>query len=188
MGREADAGGLAYWAGQLDSGKMTRESLINSFTTSGEYKNLCTEAGIELGAAIKVPKYGVQPYGPCAVCGHKTKVVQFVERMYTECLKRNAETGGLNFWSEALCKHTQTARTLLRNFFLSKEIQDKNLSSEEYVRRIYKAMLNRDPDSGGMTYWKERLDQGDSPTLIINGFIDSQEFTKICGDYGIQRK
>ena len=137
---------------------------------------------------MTVPKYGTQQYGPCAVCGKKSKVVQFVERMYTDCLGRAAETGGLKYWSEALCRHTQTAKSLLHNFFLSKEMKDKYLTNEEYVWRIYRAMLNRDPDPSGLQYWKGRLDKGESPAVVINGFIDSSEFVKLCNDYGIQRK
>ena len=70
----------------------------------------------------------------------------------------------------------------------SKEIQNMGLTNQEYVRRIYKTMLDRDPDSGGLSYWTGRLDSGASPTAVINGFIDSKEFTKICDDYGIVRK
>ena len=188
MGREPDAGGLAYWVGQLDSGRMNRESLLNSFTSSAEYKNLCTEAGIELGATMKVPEYGVLPYGPCAVCGNETKVVQFAERMYTVCLGRAAETGGLAYWSKGLYEQTITGKSILENFFLSSEIQGKNLTNREYVRRIYKAMLDRDPDGSGWDYWEGRLNSGASPTAVIAGFIDSNEFTGICDDYGIKRK
>ena len=188
MNRTPDSGGLNYWMGQLDSGAMSREALLNSFASGNEYKNLCDQAGFDIGRPAPVPKYGTQQYGPCSVCGKKSKVVQFVERMYTECLGRSAESGGLKYWSEGLCKHTQTAKSLLHNFFLSQEMKNKNLSNEEYVRRIYKAMLNRSPDSGGLKYWKERLDKGESPTVVINSFIDSSEFKKICDDYGIQRK
>ena len=188
MNRTPDPSGLNFWVGQLDSGKLSREALLNSFASTNEYIELCDKAGFDIGRPAAVPKYGTQQYGPCAVCGKKSKVVQFVERMYTECLGRSAESGGLNYWSEALCKHTQTAKSLLHNFFLSQELKNKHLSNEEYVRRIYKAMLNRSPDSGGLKYWKERLDKGESPTVVINSFIDSSEFKKICDDYGIQRK
>ena len=187
MNRTPDWEGLNYWVGELDKG-MKRETLLNNFTSSSEYKRLCTDAGIELGAKLNVPQYGRQPYGPCAVCGAKTKVVQFVERMYTDCLGRPAEAGGLKFWSEGLVKHTHTARSLLRNFFLCQEIKGKHLSNEEYVSRIYKAMLDRAPDIDGLNYWKGRLDSGESPTAVIDGFIDSAEFIKICEDYGITRK
>ena len=70
----------------------------------------------------------------------------------------------------------------------SKEIQNMGLTNQEYVRRIYKTMLDRNPDSGGLKYWTGQLDNGASPTAVINGFIDSSEFTKICDDYGIVRK
>lgn len=49
-------------------------------------------------------------------------------------------------------------------------------------------MLNRAPDTGGLNYWKGRLDKGASPTAVIAGFINSDEFKKICSDYGIKRK
>ena len=187
MGREPDDEGLAYWGGELDKG-MKRETLLNSFTSSNEYKKLCAEAGIELGSKLNVPQYGRQPLGPCAVCGEETKVVQFAERMYTVCLGRAAEPDGLAFWCKGLYEQTITGKSILNFFFLSNEIKGKNLSNQEYVRRIYKVMLDRDPDQSGWDYWTGRLDSGSSPTAVIAGFIDSQEFTKICSDYGIRRK
>lgn len=187
MGRDPDAGGFSYWVGELNKG-MKREAMLNSFASSDEYRGLCTDAGIALGPTIGVPKYGIQPYGPCAVCEKKTKVVQFVERMYTKCLNRTAEAGGLKYWSKELCNHTKTAQTLLHNFFLSDEIKKAGLSNGEYVKRVYRTMLDREPEPGGYNYWKGRLDAGETPVVIINGFIGSDEFIKICNDYGIQRK
>ena len=187
MGRDPDSGGLAYWVSVLDKG-TTREALLNQFASSAEYRNLCEAAGFELGPKIDEPEYGTQQYGPCAVCGSKSKVVQFVERMYTECMKRSADDGGLAFWSKGLYEHTFTGKTVLYNFFLSSEIKNMGLANQEYVRRIYKTMLDRDPDDDGLNYWTRRLDTGDSPKAVINGFIDSSEFTKICNDYGIVRK
>ena len=103
-------------------------------------------------------------------------------------MKRSADAGGLAYWSKGLCAHTATGKSILYNFFLSSEIQNMGLTNQEYVRRIYKTMLDRDPDSGGLNYWTGQLDKGASPTAVINGFIDSNEFTKICDDYGIVRK
>ena len=195
MGRDpaADPSGVNYWTGVLDKG-TTREALLNKFTSTSEYKKLCADAGIELGNTISDTTYkgkegiGTKPYGPCAVCGSRTKIVQFAEMMYTECLKRAADTSGLAHWSRGLYEQTITGKAILENFFLSSEIQNKHLSSREYVTRIYKVMMNRSPDSGGLNYWMGRLDSGSSPTAVIDGFIDSQEFTNICTDYGIRRK
>ena len=195
MGRDpaADPSGVNYWTGVLDKG-TTREAMLNKFTSTAEYKKLCADAGIELGTTISDTTYkgkqgiGTKPYGPCAVCGEKTKVVQFAERMYTECLGRAAEAAGLAYWSKGLYEKSITGQAILNNFFLGSEIKNKNHSNQEYVRRIYKVMLDRSPDSGGLNYWAGRLDKGDSPAVVIAGFIDSKEFTKICSDYGIKRK
>lgn len=187
MGREADASGLNYWAGKLGSGTK-REQLLNEFTSSAEYKRLCTEAGVEPGAKISVPKYGVQPYGACAVCGKKTKVVQFVERAYRECLGREADAGGLKYWSKSLCEHTKTGKSLVVNFVLSSEMKKKNLSNREYIKVVYRVMLGRDADNEGLDYWQNLMENGKKIEAIINGFVDSNEFIKICSDYGIQRK
>ena len=187
MGREADAGGLKFWCGRLEAGTK-REQLVNQFTSSAEYKRLCAAAGIDLGAKIGVSRYGIQPYGPCAVCGEETKVVQFAERMYTVCLDRAADVGGLSHWSKGLCEQTITGKSIVNFFFLCNEIKSKNLPNREYVRRIYKVMLDREPDQGGWNFWTGRLDSGASPTAVIAGFIDSREFTNICNDYGIKRK
>ena len=195
MGRDpaADPNGVKYWTSILDKG-TSRETLLNSFTSSAEYRKLCADAGIEIGSTISDMTYGgikgigTKPYGPCAVCGEETKVVQFAERMYTVCLGRAAEPGGLAYWSKGLYEKTITGKSILNSFFLSSEIKGKNLTNKEYVRRIYKVMLDREPDQSGWNYWTGRLDSGSSPTAVIAGFIDSNEFTGICNDYGIQRK
>ena len=184
---------MKYWISVLDKG-TTREALLNSFTSTAEYKKLCANAGIELGSTISDTTYkckqgiGTKPYGPCAVCGEKTKVVQFAERMYTVCLGRAADAGGLAHWSKGLYEQTITGKSIVNFFFLCNEIKSKNLSNREYVRRIYKVMLDREPDQGGWDFWTGRLDIGASPTAVIAGFIDSREFTGICNDYGIKRK
>ena len=193
MGREPDAGGLAYWTGVLDKG-TTREALLNSFASSAEYKNLCAEAGFDLGEPIRDTDYGAKkgvgtkPYGPCELCGEETKVVQFAERMYTVCLGRDAEKKGLAYWSKGLYEQTITGKSILNSFFISSEMKGKNLPNKEYVRRIYKVMLDREPDESGLNYWTGRLDNGSSPGTVIEGFIDSNEFRQICSNYGILRK
>ena len=187
MGRAADGSGLSYWAGRLGSGTK-REQLVNEFAFTTEYKQLCTEAGIEPGAKIKVPEYGVQPYGPCSVCGKKTRVVQFVERAYRECMGREADTGGLRYWSKSLCDHTATGKSLVRYFVLSSEMKGKNLSNQEYIKVVYRVMLGREADSGGLNYWKSQIENGKKIEDIIDGFVDSTEFKGICSEYGIQRK
>ena len=48
MDREADEGGLKYWAGRLAAGE-TRENVMKGFASSEEFEKLCKSCGIERG-------------------------------------------------------------------------------------------------------------------------------------------
>ena len=48
MDREADEGGLKYWAGRLATGE-TRENVMKGFASSEEFEKLCKSCGIERG-------------------------------------------------------------------------------------------------------------------------------------------
>lgn len=47
--------------------------------------------------------------------------------------------------------------------------------------RIYKAAFDRAPDADGLGYWINALDHGTQLTEVAQGFINSQEFTKLYG-------
>lgn len=187
MDRGADIGGTDYWTKVLDNGTK-REELLNKFASCAEYRELCEEVGIELGPTISIPRYGAQPYGYCARCRTRSKPMEFAERVYRGCFKRTPDEEGWLYWSKRLGERTITAKKMLEYFFLSPEIRSKNLPNREYVQRIYKAMLNREPDNNGLNYWTGRLDKGDSPAVVINGIVDSEEFRQVCEAYGIVRK
>jgi hypothetical protein len=50
---------------------------------------------------------------------------------------------------------------------------------------LYKAFFNRDPDQGGWDVWIAELNSGKDRGEVLNGFLGSQEFIKLCLDYGI---
>lgn len=58
MGRASDKAGKSYWLGELNDGKMTRDQVLEGFTKSDEFKNLCATYGITCGSytATDVPK------------------------------------------------------------------------------------------------------------------------------------
>lgn len=47
--------------------------------------------------------------------------------------------------------------------------------------RIYKAAFDRAPDTGGLGFWIDAMDEGASLTNVAAGFIASPEFQKLCG-------
>ena len=187
LGREADAGGKATWVGLLESG-MTREEVFNGFALSNEFKKLCNQYGIEQGKGIQVPANGTLPKGTCVSCGKEDGVTGFVKRLYSVCLNREADAGGLSMWTEALRDHTQTGRSVAYGFIFSNEFKNKNYSNEDYVEYLYEAFMGRSSDAGGKAMWVKLLESGEYDRLaVFDGFVGSQEFTKICNSYGITR-
>ena len=70
---------------------------------------------------------------------------------------------------------------------MSDEFQGKNLSNEDYVKTIYIGLLDREADPAGLAAWVKVLDEGMSRMFVFRGFVESDEFTKICEEYNIVR-
>ncbi len=114
-------------------------------------------------------------------------VEAFVYRMYRICLLREPDETGFNLWVRQLRTHTLTGGQVAYNFFFSNEMINRKLSDSAYIDRAYQAIMGRGADSGGKKFWLERLQTGFSRAAIVCGFIQSNEFGRICSDYGITR-
>ena len=110
----------------------------------------------------------------------------FVTRMYQVVLGRDPDPNGLNTWVTQLESGKMQAADIETGFFNSPEYQEKNKKTDEVVKDCYNAMLGRDPDQGGMTFWKAMLDIGMSSDKVCSGFLDSQEFIALANSYGIK--
>lgn len=115
------------------------------------------------------------------------KLTDFVKRMYTDALGRNAESGGMNYWTEELLSGRKSAQQVANSFFNSKEFTDKQLSDKEFLDRVYQTIMGRKPDQGGYDYWLGKLGNGSiDRQKLIDSFIYSPEFQKLAQDYGIK--
>lgn len=114
-------------------------------------------------------------------------VAQFVVRLYNKCLSRNPDSVGLNDWFNKLSSGTMNAAQVAQGFFDSNEFKNKKLSDSDFIDVCYNVMMNRSADQIGKKDWMNRLANGVSRDYILSGFVGSQEFNRICSDYGIQR-
>jgi hypothetical protein len=114
-------------------------------------------------------------------------VQNFVIRLYDKVLGRTPDKSGLAYWTNALINGEKTGATVAANVIFSAEYTKKNVSDTEFIQTLYRAMMGRDADNGGMLAWKERLDNGVSREYVFNNFVKSTEFQKICTNYGITR-
>lgn len=115
----------------------------------------------------------------------RTQVEAYVTRLYELCLGRYPDAAGLTDWVDRICSGRTSGAEAAKGFFFSDEFRYMNLSSEDYVERLYNVMMNRPSDEGGKADWVYKLNNGVGREGIFKGFADSQEFNNICTSYGI---
>ena len=175
MGREPEKSGYDYWCEKMANG-ASREQIFAGFANSKEYYDLCYGYGITAG-------YYSADYGIQQVNG----VNLFVERMYQTSLGRLGDQGGQNDWVQALLEGRITGVECARCFVQSPEFINKGLSDEDYLKSLYIAFMGREYDQGGLDYWLENIENGNTRDEVFAGFANSKEFAGICEEYNIEK-
>ena len=111
----------------------------------------------------------------------------FVVRLYRLVLLREPDDGGFRYWNDGITNQTITGVTAVKGFFLSAEMTNRNLSDEEFVKTLYRTVLNREADAGGLKNWKDRLAVHMTREFVVNGFVNSAEFNALCKKYGVNQ-
>ncbi len=167
MGREYDVGGLRNWMYALASKSMSGQEVAACFYNSKEFQGM--------GLANE----------------------EFVKRLYTVCLGRDADADGLKYWLNEMEGKHFSRTTILAGFLNSQEFNDlcakygintsvyesptkyelvfNKEKAEAFVTRLYKLALNRDPETEGLNYWVDQLKQGANGHDVAQGFITSEE-------------
>jgi hypothetical protein len=102
----------------------------------------------------------------------------FVYRLYQAAFNRTPDTDGLSNNLHLLEIGTVTNRTLTDAFIGSAEFQNTygSLSNTQFVTLLYKNVLHRQPDAGGLAGWVDYLDTGKlSRADVLIGFSESTE-------------
>ena len=175
LDRNPDQAGLDAWVSKLQTG-MTRRYVVAGFTNSSEFAKLCKTYGIQVGS-----------FTSNEIADQNDMATSFVSRLYTIVLGRKWDRAGLDAWTGQLVRHETGAGELSKGFFFSPEFTNRKLSNREFVTICYKTYLNREPDQAGLNAWVKLMNQGSSADEILNGFINSQEFGKLCASYGIEK-
>ena len=172
MNRDPDAGGKAYWMDHLNVG-MTPSAVCAGFVYSNEFQALAAKYGIRPGY-ITLTKARDQNYG----------WTSFVHRLYLNCIGREPDVNGLEYWCQQL-EDGMGGTDVAAGFVFSNEMYNKHLTNTEFVEVMYKSILGREYDQGGLEFWKERLDFANTRQYVLNGFMTSNEFEDACEESGI---
>ena len=167
MGRDYDIGGLRNWIYALATKAMSGQQVVEAFYNSTEFQ-----------------KMGLDN-------------TEFVKRLYTVCLGRDADEDGLKYWFNQMEGKHLSRTKILEGFLNSKEFNDlcaeygitttvyassstyefkfDQAKGEAFVTRLYKLALGRDPEADGFKYWVDQLKTGANGHDVAQGFVTSQE-------------
>ena len=197
LGRDADDSGLSYWLSEMTAGTKTRADVVNFFVFSDEFQNQVAPvsrlyqayflripdtqglsywvnqklAGVslaEISNTFSTADEFTNMYGP------KTDE-EFVQLVYQNVLGRQPDGSGLSYWVDDRLGQGDSRGTVMIGFSESTEYQITTLNNIRVIA-FYYGMLRRAPDSSGFSYWVAKLDAGEQPNDLINGFIASAEY------------
>lgn len=204
LGRTPDAVELAFWAGQLNSGAMTRGAVLANFSESAEFQTLAANrvyvVGAYAGLLRRPPAQGEYGNWVAFLDGAGSQLVfldslltsfefaqiattplqdnaTFVSMSYNDFLGRPGTPAEIQSWVGQL-----DAATLTRS-----QVVDGIMNLAEYVGReppivrLYYATFNRTPDHDGLNYWADQLMLGTSLVAIAEFFAASPEFQATYG-------
>jgi Tol biopolymer transport system component len=170
LNRNADSAGLDYWVSELENGLLP-EFILYGFFQSTEFSGLARQ-------------YGVTAYSDG---DHSLFLIKdFVKRFYFNVLSRDPESDGLEYWSGGLSDGSMSASGVAEGFFSSNEFINQKHDNGAFIEIAYQTILNRAAEQQGKGYWQNELANGLSRKELIKGFIDSQEFSGLAAEYGIQ--
>ena len=168
LNRSSDINGRVYWTGLLNS-YHTRLNVLTQIIASPEFANTCKNYGIIQGRIILTDPMDTSP-----------NTVSFVSRAYSSFLNRNADSNGLQYFVNSLATKNITAAQLIEILTNSDEFVKSQVSSQEYITRLYNGILLRTPDKGGYNSWLNVLMNGYSRRYLLSTFVNSSEFKDLC--------
>jgi hypothetical protein len=110
-------------------------------------------------------------------------------RLYNAAFKRLPDSDGLKYWISKYTSGENDDRAVASSFLISDEFKERygeNVSDSTYVNNLYKNVLGRDADTGGLNYWLGQLNTGaETRHEVLLGFSESAEnktlFTEMTG-------
>jgi len=160
LGRAPDAGGLESWLRSLNAGASRAEVMLG-FSESGEFRNN-TSLDVD---AFMTSRFSNEHQGD-------------VYRLYKATLNREPDSGGFVNWMNLLDTEATNLETVAQGFINSSEFQKTygSLDNTQFATMLYRNVLGREPDQGGLAGWVDALNRGASRAAVVVGFSRSGEF------------
>ena len=197
LGRDGDARGISYWANLIANGTIFRADVIDFFVSSAEFqaviapvsrlylayfKRLPDTDGLNHWIQLKLNGMALNDMSQHfsdstefqSTYGNLSNE-DFVKLVYQNVLGREADAGGLNYWTGLLDGGTLNRGSVMTEF--SESAENTNLTNNNIrVISFYYGMLGRAPDLDGYNYWVQQFENGVAANALLNAFYLGTEY------------
>ncbi len=176
--RSADAGKI-NWENLLDNG-MSRKIIIQKFTESEEFANICASCGMTQGK-----------YESDEIRDSNIYVTSFVNNLYLTILWRTPDAAGINNFVGALLNGASTDG-IVKEFILGAECTSKNYKPEEFIIACFGGILGRtgstvDDIDGGRLFLDTLNAGGLTREGVVNSLLNSEEYKNRLNAIGLTK-
>jgi hypothetical protein len=99
-----------------------------------------------------------------------------VEKCYETYLGRPPDASGSSHWVAQFVAGA-SEQSVLEGILGSTEFYtDAGSSPAGFVEALYRDLLGRAADPGGLTHWEAELAAGAAPSAVVSGFLSSEEY------------
>lgn len=100
-----------------------------------------------------------------------------VDEAYRADLGRGPDAGGRSYWVERLA--TSPVADLHASLLASAEAGRAHPDDEAFLAHLYRAVLGREPDDGGLAHWRARLAAGVTRAQVVRSFLAGTERARV---------
>ena len=187
LNRNADAGALAYWSGQVSAG-LSRTQVVAAIEGSAEYRGDEVQTVFET-YLHRAAEPSAQAFGTQYLVDHSVEQLAelvigsseyyqnrgggtndgFLDALYSDALHRAVDDSGRAYFDRLLSSGTSTSQVAAMIFASDEYLND-------LVDSFYLELLDRPADSGGQAYFAGQLKQGVSDGQVIALLAGSDEY------------
>jgi len=159
---------IVAWDTSLDAEDMryaaSLRELFLGASGDGRAIDLLAHRAVEVGSATVVGE----------LAGSREWAGAVITQMYLDVLGRAPDAGGLQFWLDRLGDGART-QDIGAQFYSSPEYVERAGSTNAWLGKLYRALLDREPDASGIQYWRDQIAGGMSPFEVTSLFYSSPE-------------
>lgn len=153
LGRDADPGGLSYWKGMVESGKLSLDNLTVAFINGAQSDGDAALVQSKIVAA--------NAYTETLAADQLSNTVQ---ELYVAYYGRPADVEGLKYWSLKIAENGGDLKSIMSAFSNTPEavaLYGASVTVDARIDAIYENLFGRHAEPAGLAYWKGLVESGD---------------------------